>query len=732
MQMKILGPVLFTATALCIALLCGCGSGPSGPPITVTITSPTSSPTVGGGQSVNVVATVSKNNSPSDGSVTWSLSGSTCGTSCGSLFNESPTQVTYDAPATVSANFTVTVTATSAAAPSKSASIVINVSVISVSILRKVNELAAAPSPWTTSSIEVNFVAFAQYDPNDRGVTWTLTAGGAPCSPACGSITINGQAMYTPPSSVPAAPNNQPTITATSVSDASKSDSDTFTLVDGATACIPGGSESELNGQYAILLQGWADGGSTGGVTPTVYGSSFAADGTGKITGGEERLNLPGVSGGADILPAASSYSVGSDGRGCLTLTNDSDETETLRFSLGGINGGVASKGNVILFSQDPATWYNATLTLRASGILRQQDPSAFSLSALASNYALGLSGWDDSSGTLQRYALAGTITQSNGTVSNAQLDVNDGGKLSTATLSNIDSTYVSRGLLTANLSLPGNPFPQDAQIFIINSSELVFMSSQPTGSEVTFVGRAIVAPNSFAASSLAPAYIFQSTGVSSSGGPLASIGLMDFSGVANGGTVSGTVSGTLDQYSSGNFATSAISENYTYTQVPGRVTISPPVSPATAPTPPSNELSAYLYLATPYDGIAGFGITTDLSASLITLDVQPYGFPGVPPIPALSGNFILGSGEPGDNTAFDISGVAAISSGILSGTKDVASSADLSLNNTVSAMVSVGSDGTANLGPNTFAVTNGTELFFLDEGSGGTNFPPEVQILQH
>jgi len=715
-----LGPVLAVLGTICVATISGCGGGPSGPPITVAITSPSSSPTIARGQSVNIAAAV--NNSPSTGAVTWSLSGSSCGGNCGSLSNQSAIQVTYNAPATVPTSFVVTITATSVAAPSKSASIAVTVAAITVNILRKVNQLAAAPLPFTREPIMVSFQAIVQYDPNYNqggvaygGVTWTLTAGGAPCSPACGTFDTFAD-LYTPPSAVPAAPNNQPTITATSISDPSKSDSDTFTLFDGATACAPGGNESELKGPYAILLQGWAD--ASGGSTPTVYAASFTADGTGKITGGLERLNLPMVSGGSDILPAASSYSVGSDGRGCLTLTNDSDETETLRFSLGGINGGIASKGDVILFSQEPAT-QSDTLTLHASGILRQQDPSAFSLSALAPGYTLGLSGWDDSTGTLQHYALAGTIAQSNGIVSSEQLNVNDGGTMSTATFGNIDSTYISYGDFTANLSLPGNAFSSDVQIFIINSSELFFMSSQPTGGETTFAGRAIAAPSSFTAPSLAPSYIFHSTGNTPSG-TIASVGVINFSG-----GISGSVSGTLAQYSPGNFATSAISENYTFTQLYGLVTTSPS-TPAGAPP------SEYMYVATPYDGVGGFGITTDPSAALVTFSVQPYGYTGAPPLPALSGNFILGSGEPDDDTALNISGVATISNSTsLSGIEDVAAPSGLTLGAPFTATVSLNPDGTANLGPNTFAVTNGTQLFFLQKSSGTTNLPPEVQIFE-
>lgn len=711
--------VSFPAVALVGIILsivaAGCGS--SGPPVTVTITNPSAPPTVAGGGSVGITANVS----PTNGAVTWALSGSTCGSGCGSLLKETATTVTYTAPPSVTSSFTVTVTATSVTSRSKSASITINVAAISVSI-PTITQVAAG-TLQNGGPLGVNLVATTQFDPSNSGVTWTLTAGGAPCSPACGALSnVNpGFVTYNPPATVPATPNNMPTLTATSVADPTKSDSDTFTLFDGATACAPGGNESLLNGQYAILLQGWTGAGAD---TPLIYAASFGADGTGKITEGQDQLNLFGGSISAGILPSASSYSVGPDDRGCLTITDAFDHTQTLRFSLGGISGGVASKGDVILFSQQFAT------PETGSGILRQQDPSAFSLSVLASNYAVGLDGWDNSTGTLAHLAIAGSFAQSGGTLSSPIFDSNDGGKLLTMDEEGINFGTIqpvpATGVTQADLFLPvSGSGSVSVEIYVINSSELFFVSNRISSEGTAFSGRAIATSSSFTASSLAPSYIFRSTGSSSSGAS-ASIGLMNFSAASiNGIGQSGTISGTLDQYSVGNFATSSIAESYIFGTATGLVSV---YSNSTLSGTPSQ----YLYLTTPYDGVAGFSITTDGTAPLGVFDLQPYGFPGVPPIPVLSGNFIIGSSEPGDNTALDISGVATISSGNVAATEDVASPTALSLANPFTAGLSINADGTGNLGPNTFAVTNGTALFFLNKGSGGPNFPPEVQVFEH
>lgn len=716
--MKYASPAAVLLVGIILSILAaGCASGPR--VTAVTITNPSAPPTVAGGGSVSITANVS----PTNGAVNWSLSGATCGSGCGSLSNQTATTVTYTAPPSVPTSFSVTVTATSVTSRSKSASININVAAISVNFQRKVTQLAAVS--LQSGGPVVFFAAITHFDPSDAGVTWTLTAGGGSCSPTCGSLSNANPdfVAYSPPSSVPAAPNNMPTITATSVTDTTKSDTDSFTIFNAATVCAPGGNEGLLNGQYAILLQGWTG---TGSGTPVIYVASFGADGTGKITLGEDRLNLFSSSTGGGILPSASSYSVGQDNRGCLTLTDAFDNTQTLHFSLGGVSGGVASKGDIILFDQQFST------PECASGILRRQDPSSFSLSALASNYTVGLAGWDNSTGTLTHLAIAGSFAQNAGTVSSPNFNANDGGTLLSMNEQFVNSGTIqpiaATGVTQADLFLPvSGSGSVSVEIYVINSSELFFVSDTISSGGAVFSGRAIAAPSSFTASSLAPSYIFRSTG-SGSSGAAASIGLMNFSSVVSAVGISGTISGTLDQYSVGNFATSSLAESYAFTPLTGLVSI---YSNATLSGTPSQ----YLYLTTPYDGVAGFSITTDATAPLGVFEVQPYGFSGGQPIPVLSGNFILGSSEPGDNTALDICGVATVLSPMLalSGTEDIASPSGLTLANSfTTGLLSLGSDGTGYVGPNTFAVTNGTELFFLNEGSGGPNFPPEVQVVEH
>ena len=707
----------FPICALLGVLACvvtGCGTSASST-ISVSIMSPASAQTIDQGQTVGVTASVSSSNASTiNQGVMWSISGSGCtGAACGSLTNQTATSVTYNAPSSVLSNTVVSVVATSVENPAKSASIQITVAAIAVQIQNKVSELAAG----TGNFFNTQFVALVQNDPSGAGVTWTLTANGAECSPACGTLTVNGpQSMsltYTPPTSVPAAPANVPTLTATSVTNPSESATDAFTIFNGAAACGTGGNESELNGEYAIMLQGWSG---TGAGSPFLFGASFGADGAGHITGGADQFNPFFIrsESGAGVIPSASSYSVGSDNRGCLTLTDENEVTYTFQFSLGGIAAGIASKGDIIYINQQSAT------PQRGSGILRKQDPTAFSLSALAPNYALGVDGWanaSSSSTVLVHYAAAGSFTQSGGTLSNSAFDANDGGSaFNQQGLTNFGTVQgpisTGTGATYATISLPGPSGGEaDVTVYVINSSELFFISNDlsETGIGALFCGRAIATPSSFTAASISPNYILRFTGNSSSSAA-AAIGLASFSGGAE-----GSVSGVFDQFAGGTATNQNISGTYGFTTISGRLEIN---GGSTAASP-------ICYLTNPADNISAVCISTDKSASGGVFDTQPA---STYSDTSLSGNFFFGMNEPGDNTVPDLSGVASISTGSLTGTQDQASSAGLSLGSAISATMSISANGTGNLGANTVAVTNGTTLYFVNQGSGE---PAVVQVFE-
>jgi len=102
-----------------LVLMCGCSSNQpsSASLIAVTIT-PANPPNIDQGQTLRFTASLT--NDTANKGVTWSVSGPGCaGAACGTLSNVTPTSVTYNAPASVSASLSVAVTATSVAAPTQ-------------------------------------------------------------------------------------------------------------------------------------------------------------------------------------------------------------------------------------------------------------------------------------------------------------------------------------------------------------------------------------------------------------------------------------------------------------------------------------------------------------------------------------------------------------------------------------------------------------------------------------
>ena len=203
----------------------GCGGGQSTPPPAISVSlTPSGAQSVAQGQTVSISASVT--NDSSGKGVTWNMSGTGCtGAACGTLSNESSTAASYTAPSPVTTNLSVTVTATSVADPTKSSSVTITVFLPAILV-------SVSPA---TASVQVGgaaqFSATVTDDNTNSGVRWTLTQGGASCSPGCGSVSPvdSANANYIAPTTVPANP--ALIITATSVADPTKSSSASVTVV---------------------------------------------------------------------------------------------------------------------------------------------------------------------------------------------------------------------------------------------------------------------------------------------------------------------------------------------------------------------------------------------------------------------------------------------------------------------------------------------------------------------
>ena len=228
-------------------------------------------------------------------------------------------------------------------------------------------------------------------------------------------------------------------------------------------------------GQYAFSLRGY------NGVGFLALVGSFTADGTGKITAGEADTN--GVLGAqnGNLIISASSYSVGSDNRGCATLATPFGTFFT-RFAVGAVSAGVATQGRIIEFDNPGASAYIA------AGQILQQSSSTFT-SPLTGGYSLRTAGWDPS--TSGRVACVGIVTGARFEFSYLEQDCNDNGTVSntTNTLTTTNTTVNTytiadtngRGtgilLVAGNLSDLTFYWVSTTQLFIINSDPGPFYS---------------------------------------------------------------------------------------------------------------------------------------------------------------------------------------------------------------------------------------------------------------
>ncbi|HEV7220269.1 MAG TPA: Ig-like domain-containing protein [Terriglobales bacterium] len=537
----------------------------------------------------------------------------------------------------------------------------------------------------------ITFNANVQNDLHNAGVMWTLTANNAACAPACGTLSNNAAlaVTYTPPATEPAGANTNPTITATSVTDTTKTSADNFNIT--AVAACGTGNEAILNGQYAVLIRGFK----TSGVNEAI--GSFTADGTGKITAAEMDVNdLDHGPRQPVILPSSSSYSVGPDDRGCLNI-NSTDGTSTFRFVLGSISGGVATKGQIIQFTDTTGSGS------RAVGILAKQDASAFS-TGLSGNYAFSASGQDVSGG---RFISIGAITASAGLFSNGEGDADDAGVADhqVGISGSYDATLDSNGRAIGSLSLPGQASNNFA-FYIVSASQAFYVTTDLLGAHTPVeAGELRQQAGSFSDSSMSGPLVFQMDGVNA-GSVIADIGILNPNGT-------GSLSGTDYEDNAGSSKVEALSGTYAVAGN-GRVALN------------IGGPGGFAYLTGPN---AGFLLDTggDEAGEFNRQDPGPFSNA------SLSGSLLYGGTYNVNNQSSKVEtdAVTLDGAGSLSATNDTSSANGLSTG-TFTGSYSVNPDGTGNVGSGTVMLVISNNVFvFIDEGDGGSNANPRVTVIQ-
>lgn len=340
--------------------LAGCGGGlQSLPPVTpppkpisvLFLVAPPSSMAIH--ESVTVIAAVL--NDSANSQVTWSLScGSTVSGACGTLsataaMGETPT--IYTAPSAIPAGGTVTLKATSVTDPTKSVSATITITPpIPISV---------AFGGVTPAVVQVNgMVSFNAKISNDISanpqVQWTASCNGGPCGSFNPGVTgSETQTAYTAPVAVPSG--GAVTVTATSVTDPTKSATATITIIKAAATLA--------NGTYVFQVAG-----PVGPLSNFISGVIVAENGA--ITGGEQdyinyAVNQTDEQYQPEFDPiAGGSYGTTPDGNLQITI-----KTNDLAVGASGVEtlNGVIVSGSRVLITSFGGYIASGTMDLQAS-----------------------------------------------------------------------------------------------------------------------------------------------------------------------------------------------------------------------------------------------------------------------------------------------------------------------------------------------------------------------------
>ncbi len=333
-----------------------------------------------------------------------------------------------------------------------------------------------------------------------------------------------------------------------------------------ATAC-GSGSESLLNGQYAMSLTGFDASGPVGLL------ASFTANGSGGITSGYEDINsMTGVQSNLSVVPAGSSYSLGSDRRGCLTLVTSSG-TRVFRIAVG-----ILSSTSPQVYTIGRSIEFDTSGT-NVAGTIQDQQSSGFSNGAFQGGFAYTVQsplnsavggGFFGSVGVLN---LSGSSVTGEGDMNiNGSVDPGNAGYPGTAmpfTGGTYNISGTGRGTLSFSAPVNGTPTTINLILYVLSTTQVYVMSSAPqsttNGALNLFSGFAELQTGSpYNNASLNTACVLFSSGQTAAGGASSRVeagiftpdgkGNFTLSGDLNsGGTVSSvTSSGTYAVDSSG------------------------------------------------------------------------------------------------------------------------------------------------------------------------------------
>ena len=440
-------------------------------------------------------------------------------------------------------------------------------------------------------------------------------------------------------------------------------------------------AQALFSGTYSLLFTGFdADGSVTiiGAVTST---------GGGVISAGVNDSNR--VSGIFTQNSYTGSYTLGSDGRGTLTLTSTNIRNQQLTTTY---QMALRSDGAFAIVENDDTGTFG-------TGILKPQQLGSFSSSSFSGRYAFGFSGRDVNNAP---YAMIGSLSSDGvSQLAPAVLDVNDAGVLSTQ-LSMVGSFAVAsnglgRGGATFTFKLPSQQqVTTNYSFFFVTNSDILYMSLDlPDATHPRVAGEMLLQQPGqiFNLSALNGASIVSGEGVNFSGqslGTTAMVGLLQPNGLGSATfSYDQNSNGTVSTPATNNFPTGSYSVNTN-----GRVSFL---------NVGQRLVSAYLTGQN-----AGFFLGGDLATTTGRLEnqVSPSPFSAT----SFNGNYTVASPAPPDNLT-------------VSSTGQINSTGDTNLTGTLDVVPPNGAASTGQVIVGSYSVTPATGRAQMTT-SGGSQFP--------
>jgi len=436
------------------------------------------------------------------GSLTWSMaSGSSLPAG---LFLSAAGAISGTPTAAGTTTFTVKVTDASQGQPGPaSATQLLSIMIVPAPLIIITTSLPNA-------TVNVAYSAPLQASGGTTPYTWTVASGSSlPSWLTLGNSGTNWSLSGTPT----AAGTSTFSLTVTdSTKPTAESKTQSLSLTVGASAACGSGNEGALSGQYAFSLSGYNASGFMAAI------GSFTADGSGHIMAGTVDSNgiSLGVKNGS-ITTSGSSYSVGSDNRGCATIVTPFYTFKT-RFALDTTSG--AATGGAI------QEWEPAPSQYIASGLILKQTVPASLPNGVWVYEQFGVF-----STSQTRTAVVGTLTASNGSFIAGEYDSDAGGSHSTHTglTGSYTAPVATTGRFTTTTTLSGITAHRAA--YLVSGTRFLEITTDALGSTTSaLVGDARLQSGSL---TLSGNLAFYTSGIISGG----TGGIVDFGRV----TISGS-----------------------------------------------------------------------------------------------------------------------------------------------------------------------------------------------